>query len=109
MVVPTGHATDRVAHAPIRTCVACGRASTKSSLARLAVRDGSVVWDRWVREPGRGAYMCVDRGCVERLVRRDGARLVRALRAEQGTVVDQAALVAVVSTLDTHDDPSRQE
>jgi len=48
-------------HIPIRTCIVCGRKSSKWELRRLALdRDGFVVIDAKQAMQGRGAYCCED-------------------------------------------------
>jgi len=91
---PTGRATDRVAHAPIRTCVGCRRRAVSSQLLRVILRDGFAVVDQQPRSPGRGAYVCRDERCAQRALRHDGAPLRRALRADAGVVVDGEGLRA---------------
>ena len=64
---------------PVRTCVGCRRAKPKETLVRLARRhDGRVVVDPNGIQAGRGAYVCVDVGCVERALQR--GRLAHAFR-----------------------------
>jgi predicted RNA-binding protein YlxR (DUF448 family) len=64
---------------PVRTCVGCREEAGKRGLVRL-VRgpDGVVRADRTGRAPGRGAYLHLDAGCLERARRRHG--LERALK-----------------------------
>ena len=55
---------------PRRTCVGCRKVREKRQLVRLVRRpEGIVVVDRSGRGPGRGAYVCGDPRCVERLVK----------------------------------------
>ena len=66
---------------PARTCVACRETGGKRGLLRVArAPDGSVVYDRSGRAPGRGAYLHPDAGCIQ-LARRRRA-LERALKAQ---------------------------
>ena len=64
---------------PQRTCVACRRTRQQHVLIRL-VRSpaGAVAVDRQGRAPGRGAYLCPDRGCWHDALA--GPQLARALR-----------------------------
>lgn len=41
-----------------RTCVGCGKQSTKSELLRLVRTDDGVLFDPTGRKSGRGAYVC---------------------------------------------------
>jgi len=59
-------------HRPIRTCVACGRRAARGELRRLVVVGGEVVFDPRRRLPGRGAWLCPGRECLERLARDKG-------------------------------------
>lgn len=69
-----------------RTCVGCRTRQTSSSMLRLRRRkDGVVVVDLQGRRPGRSAWVCPTRSCVDAGVRRRG--IVRALRGPSGHVV----------------------
>ena len=62
-----------------RTCVGCREESPRRALIRIVRSpDGSVVVDERGKLPGRGAYLCARRECLER-ARKSGA-LARALR-----------------------------
>ena len=62
-----------------RTCVGCREESPRRALIRVVRSpDGSVVVDERGKLPGRGAYLCARRECLER-ARKSGA-LARALR-----------------------------
>lgn len=50
----------------------CGRAAPKQSLLRWVVDGDAVLADPQARLPGRGAYTCRSRRCVERAGRRGG-------------------------------------
>ncbi|MGO9248545.1 MAG: YlxR family protein [Solirubrobacteraceae bacterium] len=82
-------------HVSRRRCVGCGRSAPKSELVRIALdpaagegRARNTVLDRDARMPGRGAYLCRDRGsdsptqpaadCLEPALKRGG--IARALR-----------------------------
>ncbi|MGH7806024.1 MAG: YlxR family protein [Candidatus Binatia bacterium] len=66
-------------HVPLRQCAACGRRDAQARLARFALRDGQVAWDRERRLPGRGAYLHLEDECVTRFARQKP--FVRSLRA----------------------------
>ena len=56
-------------HVPQRTCVVCRKTRDKSQLIRIVRHaDGTVVFDRDAKEPGRGAYICSDGDCAEKAV-----------------------------------------
>ena len=55
---------------PLRTCVGCHRVRSKRELLRLVRAPEGVRVDRTGAAPGRGAYVCPDRACIERARRR---------------------------------------
>jgi len=65
---------------PERSCVACRQSQPQAGLIRF-VRDpgGGLVIDYRHRLPGRGAYTCIDKGCITKAVRNNA--FVRALKA----------------------------
>ena len=64
---------------PRRTCVGCRQVREKRRLVRRVRRpEGVVVVDRTGSAPGRGAYVCGDPRCVERLVK--SRRLTQAFK-----------------------------
>jgi len=89
---------------PQRTCAACRTERDRSALIRLVVDPtGSVLVDVRAKLPGRGAYVCPQRSCVERLSERSEI-LRRAFRQDvdvSGLIacVDQASARRVVDTL----------
>lgn len=65
--------------APVRTCIGCRRQQPKAALVRLVRRaDGRVGVDHSGAAPGRGAYICPGRACVEAALKR--GRLAHAFR-----------------------------
>ncbi|HHX40822.1 MAG TPA: YlxR family protein [Armatimonadetes bacterium] len=63
----------------IRTCTGCGHERPRHELLRIVrTPEGRIVPDRTGKLPGRGAYLCPKRACVEQAIRRK--RLARALR-----------------------------
>ncbi len=68
----------------IRTCVVCGKKRFKFSLVRLVrTESGDIAVDPAQTGPGRGAYLCPDRECVNRLSYRHLARAFR-IRIDAG-------------------------
>ncbi|MFQ5465904.1 MAG: YlxR family protein [Thermodesulfobacteriota bacterium] len=51
---------------PVRTCIGCRRAFDKRALVRLAAVDGALVVDPGNGVPGRGAYICPERPCLDK-------------------------------------------
>jgi hypothetical protein len=67
-------------HIPMRTCVVCRKRHPKAGLDRIVLDSkGYPVLDVLKRAPGRGAYVCRDGGCRERLQER--GVLKKALRS----------------------------
>jgi predicted RNA-binding protein YlxR (DUF448 family) len=61
----------RRAREPQRTCVGCRRVRGKGDLVRMALTPGGTVSvDRTGHGEGRGAYVCLERACIERARRR---------------------------------------
>lgn len=102
---------------PTRSCVACRKRAAKPALVRVAVAPSGkptgkpggtptrtpgggparavVTVDSSARLPGRGAYVCAERTCLDAALRRDGLALVRALRVRpEAAHVDAAQLRA---------------
>ena len=80
-------------HIPIRTCISCKVKRSKKELIRLVLdAQGCVVRDESGKSPGRGAYVCENRSCWERLDR--GNVLARAFR-EKGTIAIHPPLESV--------------
>ncbi|MCD6230881.1 MAG: YlxR family protein [Dehalococcoidia bacterium] len=49
---------------PLRTCIACRQVKEKRNMIRLiATKDGIIKVDPTHREPGRGAYICMQGAC----------------------------------------------
>lgn len=59
--------------APSRSCAGCRAVKVKSSLLRYVVSpDGEAVLDYNSKLPGRGAYLCPERSCMESVVKARG-------------------------------------
>ncbi|MBP5276670.1 MAG: YlxR family protein [Lachnospiraceae bacterium] len=53
---------------PIRTCISCRETSEKKELVRIVrTPEGEIVLDMTGKRNGRGAYVCKNRDCVEKL------------------------------------------
>ncbi len=80
---------------PIRTCAGCQKERPQKELLRVVrTPDGQVLADRTGRLPGRGAYLCPARSCLEQAVRKK--RLARTLR----TAVPEEIVTQVEQWLD---------
>jgi len=66
---------------PIRQCAACRQHKEKTQLARIVrTPDGQVVYDAKGKVSGRGAYICKDTACLEKVIKTRA--LSRALETE---------------------------
>lgn len=66
---------------PQRTCLGCRKVLERDALLRyVASPSGELLVDYRGRLPGRGAYTCVDRSCLEQAIRR--RQFPRALHGE---------------------------
>jgi len=50
---------------PFRTCLVCRKESEKKELLRFVLENGEVVMDSKAVKPGRGAYLCNTKRCLE--------------------------------------------
>ena len=79
---------------PLRTCLGCGSERTKGELLRFVVApDGAVVADTRGRLPGRGAYTCANRGCIEAAKKKK--QFNRAFRGEVPVPEPETIIAAV--------------
>jgi predicted RNA-binding protein YlxR (DUF448 family) len=82
-------------HIPIRQCVACRTPRPKRELIRVVTDpEGQVSLDPTGRKPGRGAYVCRNRTCLEQAIR--GHKLDRSLKMR----VDDATLAALIEEME---------
>ncbi len=55
---------------PMRMCVGCREMKPKRELVRIVCsKEGAIAVDETGKAPGRGAYVCPIRGCLERAVK----------------------------------------
>ena len=52
---------------PMRTCIACRENKPKKELIRIVKSGEDISLDFTGKKNGRGAYICNDKGCVEKL------------------------------------------
>ena len=52
---------------PIRTCIACKTAKPKKELIRVVKFDDQIKLDLTGKLNGRGAYICNDENCIQKL------------------------------------------
>ena len=56
---------------PLRKCLGCGEMLGKKGLMRIVrAKDGEISLDPTGKKSGRGAYICNDRECFERAVKK---------------------------------------
>lgn len=67
----------------------CKRRALKDELIRIAICDGKLIFDEENRQTGRGAYICKNRDCLEKAIKRKG--FFRTLKVRQD-VVDSSDL-----------------
>lgn len=52
---------------PVRSCVSCRKKGARGELIKLANTPAGVIIDYFENLPGRGAYVCADKACIESL------------------------------------------
>lgn len=77
---------------PTRTCVGCRGRARQTDLLRVVAIGPELVPDSTTRQPGRGAYLHPDVGCLELAQRRRA--FARALRVA-GLLSDEAVMAIV--------------
>lgn len=90
--------------APRRTCVGCRTTRAKPDLWRFVVTPDGVVHDPTQTLPGRGAYVCPEPRCVDRLDRTSGQQLRRAL-PDADITMTAAAVTEMLARLDAEAPP----
>ena len=56
---------------PMRTCIACRAEKPKKELIRIVkTKDGEFFVDRTGKLSGRGAYLCGDKACAEKIIKK---------------------------------------
>jgi len=79
---------------PSRSCAGCRAVKAKSLLLRYVLSpEGEAVLDYNAKLPGRGAYICPERGCMESVVK--GGGLARAFKRKASSPSLEAMLDAV--------------
>lgn len=66
---------------PLRKCTGCGQMKSKKEMLRvLKTTEGDILLDRTGKKNGRGAYLCIDRDCLEKAFKNRG--LERSLKCQ---------------------------
>lgn len=54
---------------PMRTCIACKECKPKKELLRIVATNDTFVLDKSGKLNGRGAYICNNEDCLEKLIK----------------------------------------
>ena len=66
---------------PERTCIACNQQKEKNALLRIVKsKDGIIEVDETGKKNGRGAYICKDENCLNKIIK--NKRLERTFECE---------------------------
>jgi len=80
---------------PMRMCVGCREMKEKRSLLRIVKSpEGMISFDRVGKAPGRGAYICKSKECLDKAVRQ--RQLERALE----TKIEQSVFSQLMEEID---------
>ena len=80
---------------PMRMCVGCREMKEKRSLLRVVKSaEGAISLDRVGKAPGRGAYVCRSKDCLQRAIKQ--RQLERAL----DTRIDEAVFAQLMEEMD---------
>ncbi len=83
---------------PMRMCVGCREMREKRSLLRIVKSaDGAISFDRTGKSPGRGAYICRSKECLQKAMKQK--QLERALE----TRIDEAVYAQLMEEIDDGD------
>ena len=83
---------------PVRMCVGCRAHAAKKELIRIVrTPDGAIVADAKGKTPGRGAYICRKRACLEK------ARKSRALERMLNTAISPETYDALAAAIEDAD------
>lgn len=68
-------------YVPLRRCMACNNQKEKSELLRIVKsNDGTIHIDLSGKKSGRGAYICKNKECLEKVIK--SKRLAKSLNTE---------------------------
>lgn len=94
-------------HEPIRECISCGRKFPKKSLVRMVKNELGIFADKTGKQNGRGAYLCSDPACLDKLIRQK--RLNRAFRQPIDDSVYRAIARALQPEQAESSNPAKQK
>lgn len=79
---------------PMRMCVGCREMKEKRSLLRIVKNaEGAISFDRVGKAPGRGAYICKARECLDKAMKQ--RQLERALETKIEPAVFEQLMVEI--------------
>ena len=79
----------------MRMCVGCREMKEKRSLLRIVKSpEGAISFDRVGKAPGRGAYICRSKDCLDKAVRQ------RLLERALETKIEQAVFIQLMEEID---------
>jgi len=77
-----------------RTCVGCHRESPKKDLIRVVrTPDGSIAIDPTGKMSGRGAYVCLNRECIEEAQKRKALSKVLKCNVDERVYIELLSLL----------------
>lgn len=82
-------------HKPVRECICCGNKFPKSSLLRVVKNESGIFLDKSGKADGRGAYICQNAICHEKLVKQK--RLNRAFKS----AIDDSVYQSIIQQLES--------
>ena len=79
-------------HTPTRMCIGCRSRMEKQKLIRF-VYDGKLILDAKQKHPGRGAYICGEKACIARIMKKNtlGYALHASLSSEDKALLEGCA------------------
>lgn len=84
-------------HSPERTCIGCREVFNKSDVIRIVAGPQGPVVDYREKLPGRAAYVCVNRECIEKACSRD--TLARSLKIKVPPVQSAAVIGDILAAI----------
>ena len=69
---------------PMRTCIVCKAVKPKKELARIVKNGSEITFDRTGKANGRGAYICDDPACLEKLIKTKALNRVFSCQVDDG-------------------------
>ena len=80
---------------PVRMCVGCREMKEKGELLRIVKSpEGAISFDRVGKAPGRGAYICKSKACLEK------AKKQRQLERALEIAIDEAVYAQLMEEID---------